>query len=139
MGQIEKAPKKAAPAKPAAASKGKAAPAAAQVPEEPEEDPVQTALARYGIIMSMPWEPKKMCALNLSWKLLCTLPAAFLWSQTPALAARCIWPPVLSDAAGDSVSWHLMQLETMSDARPLSHMACVHVPSRGRKGWRAGW
>ena len=64
MAQIEKQPKKAAPtpapAGKATAAKGKGAAAAAA--EEPEADPVQTALARYGIIMSMPWEPKKMCA-----------------------------------------------------------------------------
>ena len=80
MAQIEKQPKPAA--KPAAAkpaAKGKKGPAAAAAaPAEPQEDPVQTALNRYGIIMSNPWEPKKMCAPA------CT-----------ALLVVCIPPPVM--------------------------------------------
>ena len=64
MAQIEKAPKpaaKPAAAKPAAspAAQGTEGGAAAAAAKEPEADPVETALGRYGIIMSNSWAPEK--------------------------------------------------------------------------------
>ena len=93
MGQLERAPKKSAPAKkPAVAGKAKAAPAAAEVVDEPEEDPVQTALARYGIIMSNPWDSKKMCAAPLPRVLTMAAPKVAWQASTLRDGLRCPAP-----------------------------------------------
>ena len=63
LAQIKSQPKKAAPAPPKAApaAKGAAAKGAKGAKEaaEPEVDPVEEALSKYGIIMANPWKKEE--------------------------------------------------------------------------------
>ena len=128
MAQIEKQPK--AAAKPAAAkpaAKGKKGAAAAAAPQEPQADPVQTALARYGIIMSNPWDTKKQCAPEHSLCHACLVQWCGSWPPCGmVLGARD--PPAPADLESE------VQLARSSTSRITTLVVLQHCRCRAVQG-----